>query len=156
MIGPPGAGKSHFAKKLSEPLSLPVAHLDNLLYREDKSRREAEFQNELDSLLSGGPCIIDGHHFPSLEKRLQYARVVYFLDFSKEECEQGRKQRQGISCEDRPFTLGEEDEGEFSLWWELYQKQRRQQTIELLQKHPEIEVIEFHNRKEVDSYLEDF
>ena len=156
VIGPPGAGKSRFAKKLSELLSLPVVHLDNLLYRKDKTRREEGFQNDLDSLLFGDPCIIDGHHFPSLERRLRYARVVYFLDFEQGECKQGRRERQGILGEDRPFVLGEEDETEFSLWWELYQKQRRQQTIELLQKHPEIEVIEFHSRKEVDSYFEDF
>ncbi|MBO4541004.1 MAG: adenylate kinase [Bacilli bacterium] len=156
VIGPPGAGKSRFAKKLSELLSLPVVHLDNLLYREDKTRREEEFQNDLDSILFGAPCIIDGHHFPSLEERLQHARAVYFLDFEQEECELGRKQRCGISCEDRPFALGEEDEAEFSLWWELYQKQRRQQTIDLLRQYPEIEIIELHNRKEADSYLEDF
>ena len=37
VIGSPGAGKSYFSKQLASSIELPLYHLDNIYWKEDRT-----------------------------------------------------------------------------------------------------------------------
>ena len=74
VIGCPGAGKTYFAKKLSEINGLPVIHMDNLYWNKDKqSISYKELEAKLLPYLKEENWIIDGNYHDTLKQRLEYA-----------------------------------------------------------------------------------
>ena len=81
VIGCPGAGKTYFSKKLSKILNIPVVHMDNLYWHEDKTCVSTEeLKEKLLPYLEKEEWIIDGNYHKTLEMRLPYATDVFVLD----------------------------------------------------------------------------
>ncbi|MDC9588423.1 hypothetical protein PSI23_03600 [Xenorhabdus sp. XENO-10] len=80
VIGSPGAGKSTFAKKLSQICSIPLYHLDQEYWQEGWTAPSAEeWQQKLCSLTNQSEWIIDGNYGSSLSQRLEKADTVIHL-----------------------------------------------------------------------------
>lgn len=81
IIGNAGAGKSTFAIKLSERLSLPLVHLDRIYWKGTWEHLErAEFDAALQVELEKPQWIIDGNFNRTVPHRLKYCDTVFFFD----------------------------------------------------------------------------
>ena len=155
VLGCPGAGKSYFSKKLSEKTGISVTHMDNLYWSKDKVACDREtLVTRLMPILKQNEWIIDGNYHQTLELRLEYCTDVFFLDFSRETCVNGMKERIGVKRDDIPWVESEEDADELINWTSDYEEKTRPIELELLAKHPELNVMVFYTRKEADEYLE--
>ncbi|MBI6548494.1 hypothetical protein [Xenorhabdus lircayensis] len=80
VIGSPGAGKSTFAKKLSQICSIPLFHLDQEYWQQGWIAPSAEeWQQKLWFLTNRSEWIIDGNYGSSLSQRLEKADTVIHL-----------------------------------------------------------------------------
>ena len=84
VIGCPGAGKTHFAKKLGERLHIQVHHLDTYFWKENRTEmNEVEFLKIQNELMEKDQWIIDGNFTKSMEHRMSKADTIIFLDYPK-------------------------------------------------------------------------
>ena len=153
VIGPSGAGKSYFSKELSKVTGLPLFHLDNIFWRKDRTHiTREEFDSKLLEILNKDKWIIDGDYSRTYELRIQYCDIIYFLDFSLEDCLKGVESRLGKVRKDIPF-IDEEFDPEFKEWIINWFKDKRPWVIHLEEKFKEKNFIVLKNRNEVNEYL---
>ena len=87
IIGGNGSGKSTFSKQLHAITSLPLVHLDRLLWYGDWQMREREeFDALLEAELEKSAWIIDGNYNRTLPHRLFFCDTVFYFDFSTLRC----------------------------------------------------------------------
>ena len=86
IIGCPGAGKSTFARILSDKTHLPLYYLDMLWHKPDRTTVERNiFDNKLKEIVLGDKWIIDENYGRTLEMRIQACETIFLLDFPVEE-----------------------------------------------------------------------
>jgi len=84
VIGCPGGGKTTFASKLGERLSIPVHHLDKYFWRENWTPApQDEFRGILHTLMQEPRWIIDGNYARTIDVRIPFADTIILFDFSK-------------------------------------------------------------------------
>lgn len=116
IIGCPGAGKSTFARRLSDKTHLPLYYLDMLWHKPDKTNVDRNtFDDKLKEIISGSEWIIDGNYGRTLEMRIQACETIFLLDLPVEECLAGAKSRIGKQRVDMPWIETEFDD-EFRQW----------------------------------------
>ena len=72
IIGCPGAGKSTFARKLSEKTRLPLYYLDMLWHKPDRAIVDRNvFDEKLKEIILQDKWIIDGNYGRTLEMRIR-------------------------------------------------------------------------------------
>ena len=155
VIGCPGAGKTYFAKKLKEIINLPVVHMDNLYWHEDKtSISQEELSQKLLPYLQKDEWIIDGNYHDTLELRLKYATDVFFINVTREECIEGILERIDQPRDDIPWIETKKDAAELIAWTLDYEERTKAKEEELLKHYPNVKVHVLRSRKEVNEYLE--
>ena len=83
IVGPPGAGKSSFGKKLAECLHQPLYHLDDYYWLPGWQRIEKnQWLQRLRELCGTNTWIIDGNHAKTFIQRAIYADTIVMLDYS--------------------------------------------------------------------------
>ena len=155
VIGCCGAGKSVFSRKLNKLTGIPLTHLDNLYWNEDKTIvPKEEFLFRLREAMSHSEWIIDGKYGSTMEMRINACDTIFFLDLPTEVCLDGIKQRRGKSRSDIPWIEDDaEADAEFVSFVERYNVDTRPKVVELLQKYSDKSVIIFNSRKESEEYL---
>ena len=139
----------------NETLSLPVVHMDNLYWHEDKTSISTdELKEKLLPYLVKDEWIIDGNYHHTLEFRLKYATDVFFLDMPREECIKGMLERIDQERDDIPWVETRKDAEELIAWTEDYESRTKHEEEALLNEYPKLKVHRFKSRKEVDDYLE--
>ena len=155
VIGCPGAGKTYFAKRLKSLVDLPVVHMDNLYWHEDKtSISKEELEEKLLPYLQKEAWIIDGNYHNTLKLRLEYATDVFFLNVPREECIEGILERIDQPRDDIPWIENKKDAAELIAWTLDYEERTKAQEEELLKSYPHVKVHIFKSRQEVNDYLE--
>ena len=87
IVGNGGAGKSTFARYLSERFSLPAVHLDKLWWLSGwVNRSQEEFDELLEFELAKQKWIIEGNFRRTFLKRLQACDGAIMLDIPPEQC----------------------------------------------------------------------
>src|SRR5437773_11076868 len=87
VIGPGGAGKSTFARRLAERTGLPLIHLDRLYWRRGwQPTPEEEWRAKVQEIARGETWIMDGNYGGTLDLRLEACDTVVFLDVSRIVC----------------------------------------------------------------------
>lgn len=154
IIGPGGAGKSYFSKQLAGITNLPLYHLDNIFWKEDRTHiSRDEFDKKLLEILEKDEWIIDGDYSRTYEIRMKYADTIYFLDFPLEVALAGVESRIGKPRDDIPWR---EDifDPEFKQWIMNWYKNTLPVLRKLLEQYKEIKnIIVFKTREEIDSFI---
>ncbi|MDR1264691.1 MAG: hypothetical protein LBK42_03795 [Propionibacteriaceae bacterium] len=110
-MGNTASGKSHLAKAISQTLSLPLHHLDQLYWHSDwtHASRHEFLQTQL-KLIAAECWVIDGCFAEfGLDKRFQAADLVVFLDLSTVSCVRRASSRRGHQHDGLP--AGADDAG---------------------------------------------
>ena len=153
VIGGSGSGKSTFARKLRDVTGLPLYHLDNVFWNEDKTHVSREvFDRRLDVILGYKRFIIDGEYGRTIERRIAAADTIFFFDIPLKDRLDGAVARVGIVHPDLPWTE-EKFDPEFEKWIREYDTDQRPVTLALLDKYKEKNIIVFKSRKESDDFL---
>ena len=77
IIGCPGAGKSTFARKLSEKTQLPLYYLDMLWHKPDRTTVDRDlFDKKLKEIILQDKWIIDGNYGRTLEMRIRSCDTI--------------------------------------------------------------------------------
>ena len=154
IIGCPGAGKSTFARKLSDKTHLPLYYLDMLWHKPDKTNVDINiFDDKLKTIISENEWIIDGNYGRTLEMRIQACETIFLLDLPVEECLAGAESRIGKQRVDMPSIETEFDD-EFRQWIIDFPNNELPIVYELLDKYKnQKNIYVFHSRTEIDDYL---
>ena len=154
VIGPSGAGKSEFSRKLNKLLNIPLYHLDNIFWNEDKTHiSKEEFDLKLNEILKNDKWIIDGDYSRTYELRMEKCDTIFFLNYPLETCLNGVESRIGKKRLDIPWVEQEFDP-EFKKWIINWYKDTLPKLKELLLKYKNKKnIITFNNRDEAVSYI---
>ena len=154
VIGSPGAGKSTFAKKLSDNIKLPLYHLDMIWHKSDKTNiSKEEFDMRLNDILKRDSWIIDGNYQRTLEVRLKECDTVFLMDYPLETCLLGARFRIGKKRDDLPWIESVFDE-KFKQFIVDFPKKQLPQIYKLIEKYSKNRnVVIFKSRKDADYYL---
>jgi len=161
IIGNAGSGKSTFAKRLADKLTLPLVHLDRLYWRgnwEHLSREEfdAAVQKELEK----EQWIIDGNFNRTIPHRLKYCDTVFFFDLPTVTCLAGITKRvftnYGKTREDMGGNCAERfDAQKLDLYRNVirFNKEHRKDYYGLLSHGHIKNVIIFRSRRQAEKFL---
>lgn len=154
IIGYPGAGKSTFARILSDKTHLPLYYLDMLWHKPDRTTVDRiTFDKKLKKITLKDKWIIDGNYGRTLEMRIQACETIFLLDFPVEECLAGAESRIGKQRVDMPWIETEFDE-EFRQWIIDFPKNELPIVYELLDRYKsEKSIYVFRSRADIDDYL---
>ena len=154
IIGCPGAGKSTFARKLSEKTGLELFYLDMIWHKPDKTTvARDEFDLRLNEIFERDTWIIDGNYLRTMERRLSECDTVFFFDLPTEVCLEGAASRVGKKREDMPWVETEVDE-DFLRRILDFEKDQKPKIHEYLEKiKSEKEIIIFKSRREADDFI---
>ena len=154
IIGCPGAGKSTFARILSDKTHLPLYYLDMLWHKPDRTTVDRTiFDEKLKEIVLKDKWIIDGNYGRTLEMRIQACEAVFLLDFPVAECLTGVDSRIGKQRVDMPWIETEFDE-EFRQWIIDFPKNELPIVYKLLDRYKsENSIYIFHARADIDDYL---
>ena len=155
ILGCPGSGKSTLASQLAEKTGLPLVHLDQIWWKEDKSHiSRPEFDQKLEEILKAESWIIDGDYSRTYEVRFQNCDTVIFLDYPAEVCLNGVRARRGTPRSDLPWTEApDEEDAEFLAMIRDFSVQSRPQLLALPEQYPDKTVHIFTDRREADLFL---
>ena len=162
IIGNCGAGKSRFAKALSEKMGVPLVHLDKLLWKgEWETVEREEFDRHLQSALDEPRWIIDGNYNRTIPQRLGYCDTVFFFDLPTHVCLWGAIERviknYGRTREDMGGNCIERfDKNKLILCRNIigFNRRHRKKYYDMLSKAEGVKVIVFRSRRQADRYLE--
>ena len=154
IIGCPGAGKSTFARILSDKTHLPLYYLDMLWHKPDRTTVDRKiFDKKLKEIVLKDKWIIDGNYGRTLEMRIQACETIFLLDFPVEECLAGAESRIGKQRVDMPWIETEFDE-EFRQWIVDFPKNELPIVYQLLDRYKsEKDIYIFHARADIDDYI---
>ena len=154
IIGCPGAGKSTFARILSDKTHLPLYYLDMLWHKPDRTTVDRKiFDKKLKEIVLKDKWIIDGNYGRTLEMRIQACEAVFFFFFPVAECLTGVDSRIGKQRVDMPWIETEFDE-EFRQWIIDFPKNELPIVYKLLDRYKsEKSIYIFHARADIDDYL---
>ena len=153
VIGCPGSGKSFFSKELHNKTNLPIYHLDNLYWNEDKTTVSRTLFNErLNKILNKDFWITDGNYSRTMERRIAYCDTVIFLDYDTELCLDSVKERMGKKRSDIPWVETEED-AEFTQYIKSFDVEQKPKIFELLNKYNNKNIFVFKSREQANIFL---
>jgi adenylate kinase family enzyme len=83
IIGISGTGKTHFAKKLSDFLKIPITHYDEFVWGKGwKEVDEKIVEKKLLEIIKKERWILEGFIHPASKARLENSDTVIYLDYS--------------------------------------------------------------------------
>lgn len=155
VIGPSGAGKSELSRKLQKKLNIPLFHLDNIFWKEDRTHiSREEFDEKLKEILVMEKWIIDGDYSRTYETRMQAADTIVFLDYPLDICLKGAESRIGKDRPDIPWTEDKLDP-EFREWIIRWFDDTLPVLKSLLEKYEETkDILVFKSREEGDRFVD--
>lgn len=83
ILGGPGSGKSTLANRMGLFTKYPIYHLDDILLDLNWEKKdENNWENRINQILSLDCGIIEGHYPKNLNKRVEWADLIIFIDVS--------------------------------------------------------------------------
>lgn len=161
VIGSGGAGKSIFARRLSEVLNIEAIHLDALYWNPGwVETPKPEWRKTVEELLKRDSWIMDGNYSGTLDLRLEACDTVIFLDIARLTCLWRVLKRMAMYRNKRRPDMAEGcrekiDLGFISWVWN-YSKRSRPKIVERLKKCSQSKkVIWLRSQSEVEKFLDE-
>jgi adenylate kinase family enzyme len=160
VIGPGGAGKSTFAKRLGKLLGIEVKHLDKFYWRTGWTKpSNDDWLQTVTELTSGDAWIMDGNFGGTLDLRLRSCDTIIFLDMPRLLClwriTKRRLRYRNRSRPDMAEGCAEKLDLEFISWVWNYAHRSRPRVIRLLEEHSRSkEVVWLRSNAEVERFFE--
>jgi len=115
IIGPPGSGKTTFAKKLSEKYNIKYYELDLLVFDDDNEhlrRSDREILYEFNKILNEDSWIVEDVGRSKFIRGIELSDKIYYLKFSKIQIikriiKRWQNQRKGIENYHYPPTFAQ-------------------------------------------------
>jgi adenylate kinase family enzyme len=159
VIGPGGAGKSTFARRLGELLNITVLHLDKFYWHAGWIETpKPEWRKRVEEMLEGDDWVMDGNYSGTLDIRFQACDTVVFLDMARTLCLRRVLKRAWMyrnrsrpdmaeGCHER-LTL------EFILWIWNYPSRTRPKIVRLLESNSrEKRIVWLRSERDVERFL---
>lgn len=162
IIGGNGSGKTTFARQLSKKLDIPLIFIDKIFWTDNWQRAdEATANSILKEEMQRPEWIIDGNHIESVCDRLQLCDTVFYFDFSPINCLVGSIVRviknYGIQRDDvgGKNNIEKFDKSKIAFFKSVLQfnSKNRRHLYAMINEHPDVNLIVFKNRKQVNDYL---
>jgi adenylate kinase family enzyme len=159
VIGPGGAGKSTFARRLGELLDIRVKHLDTYYWRAGWQMPEkSDWLQTVTELASGDAWIMDGNFGGTLDLRIKYCDTIVFLDMSRVVCLWRVLKRRILyrnrSRPDMAEGCNEKIDWDFVQWIWNYSSRSRPKVVRLLKEHSESKrIVWLRSNAEVEKFL---
>jgi adenylate kinase family enzyme len=159
VIGSGGAGKTTFAKRLSDIIKIEVIHLDRLYWHAGWIETpKAEWKKTVEGLIKLDSWIMDGNYSGTLNIRIEACDTVIFLDLPSRIC-LWRVIRRAIQYRNR--SRPDMAEGcqerlslEFLFWVWNYQKRTRPKIVELIQNNADgRRIIRLSSNEDMERFL---
>ena len=159
VVGPSGAGKTTFSRRLGELLGVPVVHLDHHHWKPAWAEPAADEWATLQAeLLTGETWIADGNYGGTFDLRFALADTVIVLAPPPLSCVAGvlrrwaRHYRQDVQAHGCPEHL---DLG-FLRWIWRYPKDSRPRLDAAIERHREhLRIVELRSRRATAAFLDD-
>jgi len=159
VLGSAGSGKSTLSQKLGPILGLPVIHLDQHYWKPNwVGTPNEEWDEVVLELTMREQWIIDGNYSRTIDKRMERADLIIFLDMPRWLClYRVLKRRIMYHNKTRPDMneeCPEKIDFEFVKWVWNYRKRSRVNTLrrlEQVEKHKEVIIL--NTRKQVDEFI---
>jgi adenylate kinase family enzyme len=159
VIGSGGAGKSTLARRLADRTGLPLVHLDALFWRAGwRKTSKQEWTRTVEELVQRDAWVMDGNYGGTLDRRLEAADTVIFLDLSRWTClrraVKRRIQFHGRSRPDVAKGCSEQLTWEFLRWvWNYPKKHRPKLLTKLAELASDKNVVVLRSPAEVEGFL---
>ncbi|NBU34273.1 AAA family ATPase [bacterium] len=163
IIGCPGAGKSTFARALSNKTSIPIEHLDfyNHQKEHDYENDKVSWIDKIGELTSNDSWIIEGNYGSTYEQRFTKSDTLIFMDISswlsiwsviKRRIQYRNKKR-----EEMPDDWIEKIDPVFFKYVVLFRLKSRKDVVDGINKyrHNNLNVITFKTRKAAYKWLDE-
>ena len=160
VIGPGGAGKSTFARRLGDLLDIEVKHLDKLYWRAGwQEPAKDEWLERVKELATEESWIMDGNYGGTLEVRLKQSDTIIFLDMPRLLCLWRITKRRilysGRSRPDMAEGCPEQLNWEFVRWVWHYSRTSRPKVVKLLRENAETKkIVWLRSRADVRRFLD--
>lgn len=157
VIGCPGSGKTTFAEKLRDKLSLPLYYLDAIWHRPDKTHiSREEYDSRISEILARDEWIIDGNYQRTLECRIAASDTVFLFDLPIEVCLDGAVSRLGKKRYDLPWIDTELDPC-LEVNIREFSNKNLPEIYRLLDKYKDgREIVVFKSRVDADSFIKTY
>ena len=155
VIGCPGSGKSTFSRALHQATGIPLFHLDRMYWNADGTIVDPSvFHERLKSALQNDAWIVDGNYASTMQQRMQACDTIVFLDYPKEVCLAGVRERRGKARPDMPWVEPEnEEDAEFIAFIQNFRAQSRPKIMQLLEEYDSKDIYVFENRSQAAEFL---
>lgn len=159
VVGSPGAGKSTFARRLAERLSLPVIHLDLHYWHPGwRPSERSEWREKCAALAAAPDRIMDGNYISTFDIRMPRADTLIWLDYPRRTCVRRMLLRiikdRGRHRPDLPQGCPEQFDATFVRFVWDFPAKNRPHTIEGIAPHGgHLRVTRFARDREADAFL---
>ena len=146
VLGSGGAGKTTYARQLSEKTGLPLIHLDLHFWNSGwvETSRDKWVPMVLE-LAERPEWIMDGNYSGTIDIRMKYADTVVFLDYGRLTCSLGVLKRVilnwGRVRDDMPEGCPERFSFDFMKWIWNYSSRSRPKIMEALERAPALVTV---------------
>ncbi len=162
IVGCPGAGKSTFARALSEKTKIPIEHIDYYYHQKehDYENNKQAWIDKISELTSKESWIIEGNYGSTYEQRIPNSDTLIFLDMpswlSIWSIIKRRFQYRNNKRQEMPDDWVEHIDPEFFKYVVLFRLKSRKDVVAGIEKHKHenLEVLTFKTRKAAYKWLE--
>jgi len=162
IIGSGGAGKSTFARRLSDATGIELIHLDKLYWQPNwVEPSKDEWKRAVEDLLKKDAWIMDGNYSGTLEMRLAACDTAIFLDLPRTICVWRAFRRFLFYKKNGRPDLAEGCDEQFDLkfykWIWDYPKRSKPKVEALFKQFQNTKkIIRLASTKEVEDFLVNF
>ena len=159
VLGSSGSGKTTFSNQLAQRINVPAIHLDSYPWQPDWAAHSAEDWHEiLENLLLRDSWVMDGNYTHTLDRQVEFADTVVFLDLPRLvclwRCIKRLWQHWGAVRPELPDGCYEKMDWEFFLWiWHYPRRSRPTILKKLAEKASNHKIFILKTNRQIQDFL---